>query len=124
MQNDITEVQVLVLELSNTQLVLKSKDGKTPLFKNSLSAVGFKQYLESKEGGSYQVDIMSELAVILSHNTACTDENSIQSLFANIHQNVRMPHEAAITQGIFTYEEMFLFWNMHEIYDRLDYIYM
>lgn len=104
----MSEVNVLVVSLTDDHLVLKSKDGVTPLFKNELSKYGFKQYLESEEGGQYKVTLISDQSLTLEKSGAADD-------FNNVPASVRMPHEAAVTQGIFTYEDMFLFWNMHEI---------
>ena len=104
----MSEVNVLVVSLTDDHLVLKSKDGVTPLFKNELSKHGFKQYLESEEGGQYKVTLISDQSLTLEKSGAADD-------FNNVPARVRMPHEAAITQGTFTYEDMFLFWNMHEI---------
>ncbi|MBO6224271.1 MAG: hypothetical protein J6N72_02285 [Psychrobacter sp.] len=104
----MSEVNVLVVSLSDDHLVLKSKDGVTPLFKNELSKNGFKQFLESEEGERYKVTLVSDQSLMLEKSGAADD-------FHNVPASVRMPHEAAVTQGIFTHEEMFLFWNMHEI---------
>ena len=108
--SEVSEVNVLVLSLTDDHLVLKSKDSVTPLFKNELSKHGFKQYLESEEGGRYKVTLISDQSLMLEKTGASDD-------FNNVPASVRMPHESAISSGHFTHEEMFLFWNMHEVGD-------
>ncbi len=128
MSNDT--VQVLVIELSETKLVMKSKDSETPIFRSQLSALGFKEYLESQEGsswfgkGRFKVELISETAVIIEHESAGNGNDDIGQMFDRINESVRTPHVQAVVEGIYTYEQMFLFENMWGIGDRLEYTFL
>lgn len=114
------QVVVSVITLTDNKLVLKSKDGVTPIFKNELSAAAFKQYLESAEGERYTVEILSDTCIMLSNDDLGHYE-SLSQMYSRMPESVRMPHEQAIKDGLITYEEMFLYWNMHEIDCRVTY---
>ena len=125
MSNDT--VQVLAIQLGDTKFALKSKDSVTPIFKSKLSALAYKEYLESSEGGGFKVEILSDFVVMVSHDDADESEvtgDSISRMFSDIPQNVRTPHVQAVVEKIYTYEQMFLFENMWHISDRIEFIYL
>tara|TARA_B100000530_G_scaffold287794_1_gene203170 strand:- start:379 stop:729 length:351 start_codon:yes stop_codon:yes gene_type:complete len=105
------EVSVLVIALSATKLIVKSKDGTTPLFANPVSQAAYKQYLEGGEEGDFTVTIASDTAFILEG----TSVESIEDRFFSLPACVRMPshHDTSVNP-----EQMYLYWNMHEIGNR------
>ena len=125
MSNDT--VQVLAIQLDDTKFALKSQDSVTPIFKSKLSALAYKEYLESSEGGGFKVEILSDIVVMVSHDDADESEesgDSISRMFSSIAENVRTPHVQAVVEKIYTYEQMFLFENMWSINDRLEFTYL
>ena len=125
MSNDT--VQVLAIQLGDTKFALKSKDSVTPIFKSKLSALAYKEYLESSEGGGFKVEILSDFVLMVSHDDADESEehgDSISRMFSSIAENVRKPRVQAVIDKIYTYEQMFLFENMRHVNDRIEFIYL
>lgn len=112
------EVSVLVIALSATKLIVKSKDGATPLFANPVSQAAYKQYLEGGEEGDFKVTIESDTAFILEGSSVESEDfesEDLEDRFYDLPACVRMPshHDKSVNP-----EQMYLYWNMHEIGNR------